>query len=552
MDINMIFFLNAIFISMVNFLGGEEALLCSLLFILGVYFKRREKNLTLILIGITIFLYINYSLRTMEKLKANKTYEFQIEVISDKAKIIRVDEKYLKVSYYPILDKFLEDGSYITLGRIGKIEENRVELVILKEEKIETRIKDFLNNKVDKSVSTFPYEFQNFTKAVLLGRKDVISEEIRKKFNYTGTSHILVISGLHIGIIIFTILFLLKSLPYQIRYGLAGIILTAYCYGVGFTPSVQRAYIMGIIYLAAKIFYEEREMIKALMIAFVVSHFINPYAIRSISYQMSYLALVGILFLYPKVKEYLGEVLPKKLIKYKFINFLILSFSIQIILIPIFLYYFRVLPLFTFIPNLIVIPLGSITVQILFITLLLSFLGLEKVLITVGYFLYKILIFLIDMFSKIPFLTLTFYVKISLLLYIFLYVIILLFIVFQKEKIRRYWYIPLGIIPLIFLVPPQRTKKLDLKWMNYRSIPDKVLFLNKKPERRDVLLLKDSRINRLDYIVTSYEMKNDELKEAYPNAENTILNKGEGIKIENEYFINEKGKIKIRKLEFKN
>ncbi|MEI6855982.1 ComEC/Rec2 family competence protein [Psychrilyobacter sp.] len=546
MDINMIFFLNVIFISMVNLLGGTEALLCSLLFILGVYFKRKDKTLITILSVIAIFLYINYNLKTMDKLKVNKTYEFQIDVISDSAKIIKTDGKHLKVNYYPVLDKFFEDGSYNVLGKINKIDDTRVELEIMSDEKIETTIKDLLNNKVEKLVSAFPYEFQNFTAAVLLGRKEGISQEVREKFNYTGTSHILVISGLHIGIIIFSILVLLKNLPYQIRYGLAGIILTAYCYGVGFSPSVMRAYIMGILYLVAKIFYEEREMKKALMLAFMISHFFNPYAVRSISYQMSYLALVGILFLYPKIQEEIKEFIPKKLKKVKAIDFLTLSFPIQLILIPIFLYYFRVLPLFSFLPNLIVIPLGSVIVQILFIALLLSFIGLGNILIPLGYYLYKLLIFIIDIFYKIPFLTLTFYVKISLLLYIFLYVIISLFILFKREKIRKYWYIVLGIIPLVFLVSSQRTEKLDLKWMNYRSTPYEVLFLKKNPKRRDLLLLKDSGINKLDYIVTSYEMKNNELKKAYPDAEITILEKGEMIKVGDEFFINEKGKIKIK------
>ncbi|MCS5423023.1 MULTISPECIES: ComEC/Rec2 family competence protein [Psychrilyobacter] len=544
MDINMIFFLNAIFISMVNLFGGREGLLCSLLFILAVYFKRKDRILTLVLSGITIFLYVNYSLKTMDKLGVNKTYEFQMDVVSDNAKIIKTDGKHLKISYYPVLDKFLEDGSYNVLGRINKIEDARIELVVLKDEKIETPIKDLLNNRVEKLVSAFPYEFQNFVAAVLLGRKDGISQEVREKFNYTGTSHILVISGLHIGIIIFSILVLLKKLPYQIRYAMAGIILTAYCYGVGFTPSVLRAYIMGVLYLGAKIFYEEREMKKALMLAFMVSGFINPYAIRSISYQMSYLALAGILFLYPKIQGEIKRFIPKKLKKIKLIDFLILSFSIQLILIPIFLYYFRVLPLFSFIPNLIVIPLGTVTVQVLFIALLLSFIGLGKILMPLGYYLYKLLSLIIDIFSKIPFLTLAFYVKISLLLYIFLYVLILLFILFEREKIRKYWYIVLGIIPLIFLVPPQRIEKLDLKWMNYRSTPNEVLFLNRRPERREILLLKDSGINRLDYIVTSYGMENNELKEAYPGAETTVLEKGQRIKVGDEFFINEKGRIK--------
>lgn len=544
MDINMIFFLNIIFISMINLFGGIEALLCSFLFTIIIYIKRQDKTLVLILLGMTMFLYINYSFKTIDKLSTHKTYEFKIDIISDNPKIIKVDGKHLKINYYPILDKFLEDGSYNILVKIKKIDDAKVELIVLKDEKIETPTRDFLNNKVEKLVSTFPYEFQSFTKAVLLGRKDELSKEIREKFNYTGTSHLLVISGLHIGIIIFSILILLKRFPYQIRYVLAGIILTSYCYGVGFTPSVLRAYIMGMLYLSAKIFYEEREMKKALMLAFIISSFLNPYAIRSISYQMSYLALVGILFLYPKIKEEIDTFISEKLKNAKIINFLILSFSIQIILIPIFLYYFRVLPLFTFIPNLIVIPLGSIVVQILFIAFLLSFIGLGIFLVPLGYYLYKILILIIDIFYKIPFLTLTFYVKISLFLYIFLYVLILLFILFERIKIKKYWYIVLGIIPLILLPLSQRLEKLDLKWMSYRSNPNEILFLNKNPKRRDILLLKDHGINRLDYIITSYEIKNNELQKAYPNAEIIILKKNERIKAKNEIFINEKGKIK--------
>jgi len=549
MDINMIFFLNIIFISMINLLGGIEALLCSLLFILVVYFKRQDRTLTLVLSIGMIFLYINYNLKTIDNLKVNKTYEFKIEMISNRTKILKADEKNLKLDYYLVLDEFFEDGFYNILGKIDKIEGRRIEIEVLKDEKIETSIKDFLDDRVEKLVSDFPYEFQVFTKAVLLGRKDGISQETKKKFNYTGTAHILIISGLHIGIIIFSILFVLKRLPYQIRYGSAEVILTLYCYGIGFTSSVLRAYIMGILYLSAKIFYEEREIKKALILAFIVSSFINPYAIRSISYEMSYLALVGILFLYPKIKGEIGEIIPQRLKKSKAIDLLILSFSIQIILIPIFIYYFRVLPLFSFIPNLIVIPVGSITVQVLFISLLLSFIGLGKILMPLGYYLYKLLNLIVDIFYKIPFLTLSFYVKISILLFVYLYILILLFIIFEKKKIRQYWYIVLGIIPLVFITPSQRKERLDLQYMNYRNDSNRILFLSKKPERRELLLLKDSGINRLDYIVTSYGMKDEKLKKVYPRAEYKILNKGEKIKVGKEYFINEKGQIKIKKIQ---
>ena len=546
MDINMIFFLTLIFISIINLLGGNEALLCSLLFIIGVYYKGKDKKTVLILLILTIILFVNYSFRTMTNIEINKTYEFQIDIISDRGKLIKVDDRYLKNSYFPILDIALEDGSYSILGKVEEIDGNLINIDLIKYEKLENPVQNRLNNQVNHMILSFPYEFQNFTKAVLLGRKDVISTEIKDKFNYTGTSHILVISGLHIGIIIVTILFLLKTFPYQIRYAFAGIILTIYCYGVGFTPSVMRAYIMGIIFLAAKIFYEEREMTKALIVAFIVSSFINPYAIRRISYQMSYLALIGIIFLYPKIDKYLGKLFPKKFNKYNIITFLILSFSIQTILIPIFLYYFRVLPLFSFLPNLIVIPLGSLLVQLLFIALLLSFIGLDVIIISFGAYLYNFLIFIIDLFYKVPFLTLSFYTKISLLLYIFLYVIILLFIILKKETIRSSWYIVFFIVPLIFLNSFQTKEDIDFEWGHYRGVPNKVLIINKTLKTKDIFFLKDSGVKKLDYLLIPYEINNLDFKRAYPNIEKIILSVDEGIKLEKELFINKKGRIILK------
>ena len=546
MNLTHIFLINLIFIVGINILGGWEALLCTLLFVMFIYIREKNMKQVMILMGILLILSSNFHFRTIESIEKNRNYNLEIEITSDRGKIIKIENKYSKINYFPILDKSLEDGRYEIKGNILDIEDSLVEIEVLEETFLKAPVKRKLNEKIEEMTKTFPYEFQDFTKAVLLGRKDVISNEVREKFNYTGTSHLLVISGLHIGIIILTILFLLKNLPYQMRYSLSGVILTAYCYGVGFTPSVMRAYIMGMIFLGAKIFYEEREMKKALIISFIISSFINPYAMRSISYQMSYLALIGILFLYPKIKEYIT--IPKKYNKYKILDFLILSFSIQIILTPIFLYYFRVWPLFSFIPNLVAIPLGSVIVQLLFIGLLLSFIGIAGFVTPASYLLYKLLMFIIDFFYKVPFLTLILYNKIYLLIYVFLYAIILLFIILKKEKINKYWYIFFIIIPLIYMGTPQRSGKLDLKWAKYRMDESKILIINRDLDRREILELKDYGIKNLDYIVIPRFYPLKEIKKAYfEDIEIIILLEGEGIKVDGEIFINNGGKIEVEK-----
>jgi competence protein ComEC len=145
---------------------------------------------------------------------------------------------------------------------------------------------------------------------------------------------------------------------------------------------------------------------------------------------MSYLAIIGILFLYPKIRSRL----PKKLTKSKIISFLILSFSIQIILTPIFLYYFKTLPLLSFIPNLVIIPLGSILVQVLFVGLLLSFINMSFLVTPLGYYLYKLLDFIVSKLSEIPYLTINIDMEISLLLYVVLYAIIFLWVVIPEKN----------------------------------------------------------------------------------------------------------------------
>ncbi len=544
MSINLIFLLNLIFVFMVNLSKIEVALFLSILFIIYTYHNTKDKKVFMILCSLLLLLYVNYNLKTIQGLELGSTYKFQVEVEDTFPKLIRVNDKYLKDNYILFLDKTMEKGSYSILGEVKNIGNNKLGLKVLKEEEKENIIKNKLEKRMENILEDYPYKFQDFTKAVILGQKSGLDSHLREKFNYTGTSHILVVSGLHIGIIIFTILFILKKFPYQVRYLLAGVVLTLYCYGIGFTPSVFRAYVMGIMYLGAKIFYEERDMVKALIIAFIVSSFINPYVIRGISYQMSYMALIAILFLFPKIKKLTKKTKIYKGGNQKIFDFLLLSFSIQMMLMPIFLYYFRSLPLFSFIPNLIVIPLGSVLVQVLFIGLILSILGLSNIIMPLGYYLYLILVFLIEVFYKIPFLTLRFYSKISLSLYIVLYAIIVLFILLRKEKIKKFWWITLIIIPLSIINLKQQNKDLELPFGYYKSSPNKVFISNKKLNIRDIYTLKDNKIITLDYLITPHKYESPDFTLAYPKASEIILKKGEKIKFDTEYFINENGKIK--------
>ena len=192
---------------------------------------------------------------------------------------------------------------------------------------------------------------------------------MREKFNYIGISHLMALSGFHIGLVISIISFLLPTkLPIKKRERNLFLLvtLTLYYLGIEHSPSLDRAYIMGVVYLLGKIFDENTELIKTLAVSFVLSLIINPASINSISFQLSYGAVFAIAEIFPyfKTKLYKG--------KSKLIDSLILTLSIQFFLTPLLIYQFGVIQLLSFITNMIVVPVGSLFISIGFISLLLE------------------------------------------------------------------------------------------------------------------------------------------------------------------------------------
>ena len=145
-------------------------------------------------------------------------------------------------------------------------------------------------------------------KALLVGDRSQISPELRQKFNRAGVSHILAISGLHIGIIA-TVSFslfswVLRQFDWILQRGWGrkwAAVLTLIpvtCYGLlaGMSPSTQRAVLMATVFLAA--FWVERELdpFSSLAAAAGIILLVYPPALFSISFQLSFAAVFAILF----------------------------------------------------------------------------------------------------------------------------------------------------------------------------------------------------------------------------------------------------------------
>jgi len=215
-----------------------------------------------------------------------------------------------------------------------------------------------------------------FSKAAILGEKSDISKDMNDKFKYTGLAHLVVISGSHISLVIIGIVKMLDRIyvGYRIKYILSLVILTFYCTVTGMSAGILRAYIMGVIMILARIMFEREDSKKSLAISMIIILILNPYSLFDISLQLSYAAVIAIIFVYPIFEKIFEEKYFSRMkdgIKKDIIKLIILSLVIQITSIPLFLYYFDKLPLFSFLLNVVGVPVGTVLIEFLFgITLL--------------------------------------------------------------------------------------------------------------------------------------------------------------------------------------
>lgn len=127
--------------------------------------------------------------------------------------------------------------------------------------------------------------------------------------------------------------------------------------------------------ILARILFEQEESKKSLLVSFIVIIVLNPYSVFDISMQLSYAAVVAIIFVNPEFKKFYQEKVLDKIkneVLRNTVDLIFLSLTIQITSIPLFLYYFEKLPLFSFLLNIVGIPIGTVVIQCLFFAVLLN------------------------------------------------------------------------------------------------------------------------------------------------------------------------------------
>lgn len=169
------------------------------------------------------------------------------------------------------------------------------------------RYRGRISEKMDAGLHGCPQATVRLLKAILLGRRDQLSAEDRNAFSRVGVGHVLAISGLHIGMVAtgtFAIAkWLLAWIPLMLRrawtrQGAALISLgPALGYGLlaGLSPSTQRAMIMAAVFLSGFWVGRRHDWLNTLAMAALVIFFVFPPALFSVSFQLSFMAVLSIL-----------------------------------------------------------------------------------------------------------------------------------------------------------------------------------------------------------------------------------------------------------------
>ena len=192
--------------------------------------------------------------------------------------------------------------------------------------------------------------------ALCLGCRQEITSDTKELFQNTGTIHILAISGLHIGAIFAFFLCLLRLFHFKSRKSrliLIPLIWFVACI-TGLSPSACRAATILSFITIGEVFKQETIPLNAIAAAAFFSLLINPELLYSVSFQMSYAAYTGIILIYPLMRI-------KKMHKFfrPLYTLLCISFSAQVMTLPIMAYYFHSISLNSIFINLIAVPAAS-------------------------------------------------------------------------------------------------------------------------------------------------------------------------------------------------
>ena len=209
----------------------------------------------------------------------------------------------------------------------------------------------------DQIIDKMPLDSGAFLRAILLGDRSELPKGIQDSFKNSGTIHVLAISGLHIGIIALMILYLFRllRLKREFSYILTIIFLIFFALLTLSRPSVVRAVVMASIFLTGMLLGKKVDVYNSLGAAALFILVRNPKDISNIGFQLSFMAVLSILFFTPKFMRLVKEGTNFYIKRFLYTP-LAVSISAWLATAPLIWYYFKITTPIAIIANLFIIP----------------------------------------------------------------------------------------------------------------------------------------------------------------------------------------------------
>lgn len=196
--------------------------------------------------------------------------------------------------------------------------------------------------------------------AMVLGVKDDLDDNLVQSYAGAGVLHILAVSGLHVGVIYWLALIVFRPLQ-KFKFGpeaisvLTTLVLWGYAFVTGLSPSVLRAVTMFSLFAVARIFNRQTSVYNVLACSAFLLLIVDPYLIFSVGFQLSYLAVFGIIYFYPR---FYNLWIAPNWITDKVWQMISVSLAAQLATGVLSVYYFNQFPVYFLPGNILIIPVA--------------------------------------------------------------------------------------------------------------------------------------------------------------------------------------------------
>lgn len=214
--------------------------------------------------------------------------------------------------------------------------------------------------------------------AMALGDKTALTQELKDTYSVTGASHVLALSGLHLGIIYM----LLSLLIVNRRWRMASQLLIVLCIWafvllVGMSVSVVRSALMLSVYALLSLGHRDRMSVNTLAFTAIVLLMVNPLSLFDVGFQMSFMAVLAILLFVPLGERVLSQefLMSHRVVRWIW-SLVVVSCAAQVGVAPLIAYYFQRLSVFFLVTNLVVVPSATLILWFSLATLVVPSCGL--------------------------------------------------------------------------------------------------------------------------------------------------------------------------------